>query len=111
MFWVRRTGSGDLRPLHLALDVRCTHQMAVAPSHRARHILAENGIITERCLPRELVESAENRDGAALSLASVERQHILKMLEFHGGNRQQTADTLGISRKTLYRKLTEYAID
>jgi two-component system NtrC family response regulator len=33
------------------------------------------------------------------------------MLEFHGGNRQQTADTLGISRKTLYRKLTEYAID
>ena len=74
-------------------------------------ILAENGIITERCLPRELVESAENSDGAALSLASVERQHILKMLEFHGGNRQQTADTLGISRKTLYRKLTEYAID
>ena len=74
-------------------------------------ILAENGIITERCLPRELVESAENGDGAALSLASVERQHILKMLEFHGGNRQQTADTLGISRKTLYRKLTEYAID
>ena len=74
-------------------------------------ILAENGIITERCLPRELVESAENGAGAALSLASVERQHILKMLEFHGGNRQQTADTLGISRKTLYRKLTEYAID
>ena len=74
-------------------------------------ILAENGIITERCLPRELVESAENGAGAALSLASVERQHILKMLEFHGGNRQQTADTLGISRKTLYRKLSEYAID
>ena len=74
-------------------------------------ILAENGIITERCLPRELVESAENGAGAALSLASVERQHILKMLEFHGGNRQQTADILGISRKTLYRKLTEYAID
>ena len=74
-------------------------------------ILAENGIITERCLPLELVESAENGAGAALSLASVERQHILKMLEFHGGNRQQTADTLGISRKTLYRKLTEYAID
>ena len=74
-------------------------------------ILAENGIITERCLPRELVESVESGDGAALSLASVERQHILKMLEFHGGNRQQTADTLGISRKTLYRKLTEYAID
>ena len=73
-------------------------------------ILAENGIITERCLPRELVVSAES-GGAELTLESVERQHILKLLEFHGGNRQKTADTLGISRKTLYRKLCQYAIE
>ncbi|ADW18153.1 two component, sigma54 specific, transcriptional regulator, Fis family [Desulfobulbus propionicus DSM 2032] len=73
-------------------------------------ILAENGIITERCLPRELVESSES-SGAALTLESVEREHILKMLDFYGGNRQKTADTLGISRKTLYRKLTQYAIE
>lgn len=73
-------------------------------------ILAENGIITERCLPREMVESSESSE-AALTLESMERQHILKMLDFHGGNRQKTADTLGISRKTLYRKLNEYAID
>jgi len=72
--------------------------------------LAENGIITERCLPRELVESSES-GGVALTLESMEKQHILKMLDFHGGNRQKTADILGISRKTLYRKLTQYAID
>jgi two-component system NtrC family response regulator len=73
-------------------------------------ILAENGIISERCLPRELVESAETTS-ATLTLASVEKQHILKLLDFHGGNRQQTAEALGISRKTLYRKLTEYGIN
>ncbi|WP_319588953.1 sigma-54 dependent transcriptional regulator [uncultured Desulfobulbus sp.] len=73
-------------------------------------ILAENGIITERCLPRELVESSES-GGVALTLESMEKQHILKMLDYHGGNRQKTADILGISRKTLYRKLTQYAID
>ncbi|WP_028318047.1 sigma 54-interacting transcriptional regulator [Desulfobulbus elongatus] len=73
-------------------------------------ILAENGIITERCLPREMVESAD-AGGTDLTLASVEKQHILRMLDFHGGNRQKTADTLGISRKTLYRKLLEYAIE
>jgi len=73
-------------------------------------ILAENGIITERCLPRELVESSES-GGVALTLESMEKQHILKMLDFNGGNRQKTADILGISRKTLYRKLTQYAID
>nr|WP_310601478.1 sigma-54 dependent transcriptional regulator [Desulfobulbus sp.] len=73
-------------------------------------ILAENGIITERCLPREMVESAA-ADGTDLTLASVEKQHILRMLDFHGGNRQKTADTLAISRKTLYRKLNEYAVE
>ncbi len=73
-------------------------------------ILAENGIITERCLPREMVESTEV-SGAALTLDSVEKQHILKLLDFHSGNRQKTAETLGISRKTLYRKLNQYAID
>ena len=73
-------------------------------------ILSENGLITERCLPRELVESPDGI-GAGLTLESVERQHILKILEFHNGNRQKSADTLGISRKTLYRKLVEYAIE
>ncbi|MCP3930683.1 MAG: hypothetical protein GY705_16455, partial [Bacteroidetes bacterium] len=42
-------------------------------------------------------------------LETVEKEHILKMLDFFEGNRQKTADTLGISRKTLYRKLSSYA--
>jgi len=70
-------------------------------------ILAENNIITERCLPRELVSAAEESH-AALSLDLVEQRHILKMLHFFEGNRQKTADILGISRKTLYRKLALY---
>jgi two-component system NtrC family response regulator len=70
-------------------------------------ILAENNIITERCLPRELVSVSEDTH-LALSLESVEKSHILKMLSFYSGNRQKTAKTLGISRKTLYRKLAKY---
>lgn len=72
-------------------------------------ILAENNLITERCLPRELVVASEVGQ-TSLTLESVERQHILKILGFHDGNRQMTAETLGISRKTLYRKLSQYAI-
>lgn len=71
-------------------------------------ILAENNIITERCLPRELVSISEESQGA-LTLESVEKNHILKMLHFFDDNRQKTAETLGISRKTLYRKLEKYA--
>jgi len=73
-------------------------------------ILAENDLITERCLPRELVVASEVGQ-TSLTLGSVERQHILKILGFHDGNRQKTAETLGISRKTLYRKLSQYAIN
>ncbi|TKB12372.1 sigma-54 dependent transcriptional regulator [Desulforhopalus sp. IMCC35007] len=72
-------------------------------------ILAENNIITERCLPRELVSAAEESH-AALSLELVEKKHILKMLQFFDGNRQKTAEILGISRKTLYRKLAQYSL-
>ncbi len=70
-------------------------------------ILAENNIITERCLPRELVSTAEENQ-ENLTLESVEKNHIVKMLRFYDNNRQKTAEHLGISRKTLYRKLAKY---
>ena len=72
-------------------------------------ILAENGIISERCLPRDLLEPLDG-GGETLALASVEKRHILKLLGVYSGNRQKTAVALGISRKTLYRKLRQYAL-
>ena len=72
-------------------------------------ILAENGIISERCLPRDLLEPLDG-SGETLTLESVEKRHILKLLEVYSGNRQKTAAVLGISRKTLYRKLSQYAL-
>ena len=42
------------------------------------------------------------------TLEEVERQHILSTLSRNGGNRTATAAELGISRRTLYYKLTEY---
>jgi two-component system NtrC family response regulator len=73
-------------------------------------ILAENNLITERCLPRELVSASEEGQ-ADLTLESIEKNHILKILNFFDGNRQKTAETLGVSRKTLYRKLAQYALE
>jgi DNA-binding NtrC family response regulator len=43
-----------------------------------------------------------------LSLDEIERQHILRVLEETGGNRERAAAVLGISSRTLYRKLREY---
>jgi DNA-binding NtrC family response regulator len=45
---------------------------------------------------------------APLTLEEIERQHILRVLEEAGGNRERAAAILGISARTLYRKLREY---
>jgi transcriptional regulator with PAS, ATPase and Fis domain len=46
-------------------------------------------------------------DTEDLSLAELERRHIIKMFEKHK-NLSLTAEKLGISRTTLWRKLDEY---
>ncbi|WP_459934726.1 sigma-54-dependent transcriptional regulator [Fundidesulfovibrio butyratiphilus] len=73
-------------------------------------ILAENGLITEQALPREFMDKGGDELGA-LSLEHMERAHIRRVLQFHGGNRSLAAQSLGISRKTLYRKILEYGLE
>ncbi len=52
-----------------------------------------------------LLERAQDEEW---SLERLEREHILRILERVGGHRAQAADILGISRRTLYRKLQQY---
>ena len=46
-----------------------------------------------------------------LSLADMEKMMIIKSLEKYNGKRKNAADELGISERTLYRKIKEYDID
>jgi two-component system response regulator AtoC len=52
--------------------------------------------------------STSTSSGAPVTLEQIERQHILRVLEGAGGNRERAAAILGISARTLYRKLREY---
>ena len=45
---------------------------------------------------------------APLTLAEVERRHIAATLERTGWHQGRAADALGISVKTLYRKIRSY---
>ncbi len=53
----------------------------------------------------------QDPDDASYSLSSSERDLIVKALEKHNGVRKATARELGISERTLYRKITDYGIE
>ena len=77
---------------------------ALHPSYsvpEARYLLTDAKQQDE--VPR--IEGSED-----ISLAELERRHIIKMFEKHK-NISLTAERLGISRTTLWRKLEEYKID
>ena len=46
-----------------------------------------------------------------LSLEHHEKEMIIKALEAHRGKRKDAAKALGISERTLYRKINEYGIN
>ncbi|MDX2493635.1 MAG: helix-turn-helix domain-containing protein [Desulfuromusa sp.] len=45
-----------------------------------------------------------------LTLAEIEKKHILAIYQRTGNNKTGTADILGINRLTLRRKLKEYGV-
>jgi Nif-specific regulatory protein len=49
--------------------------------------------------------SEQTQDYHQLSLAEVEYAHIMRTLEFTGGNKSRAAQILGIERSTLDRRL------
>lgn len=75
-------------------------------------ILAENGIISESALPRELTQQSDSAttEVPLIPLTELEKRHIRRVMEWVDGNRSQAAGILGIGRKTLYRKLKEYEL-
>lgn len=75
----------------------------------------------ERQVEYEILKSGEEYSEApmyedhveveeSLSLVDQERELILKALKKHGNRRKKAAEELGISERTLYRKIKEYDI-
>ena len=91
-------------------------------------LLSDNGMITPRELPPEIVyrtdrpvfsvsynapqvASSSFQNASPTNLRDVERQQIIGALEKTGWHRGKTAELLGISPSTLYRRLREYDLD
>ena len=72
-------------------------------------ILRKAGLVQPPDLPPEMQLPGTADPGRTLD--DLEQQHILQLLEECEGNRSRMARILGISRRTVYRKLRQYGID
>ena len=76
-------------------------------------VLSRGDRLTLRDLPPALRERAGPTlpaRGGALSIEATEKQLIVRALKTHDGNVTRAAADLGISRRTLHRKLNEYGL-
>jgi len=53
-------------------------------------------------------QQARGNGNGSKSLNDIEAWHVQKLLDRYDGNRRQVAEDLGISERTLYRKLRKY---
>ena len=60
---------------------------------------------------RNDIQDATEYEESALSISEVEKEMIVKALERHQGKRKLAANDLGISERTLYRKIKEYRLE
>jgi two-component system response regulator HydG len=88
------TWPGNVRELRNCLERAC--MLADAP------ILSERDMVM--ALPSTAPEPPEDRPALGADLDSVEREHILRVLQ-HERSKAAAARRLGISRRTLYRRL------
>lgn len=59
----------------------------------------------------QFLEAEEVIDTPTLNLKEMSRQALTKVLERNGGNRKKAAEELGISDRTLYRRLKEFGMN
>ncbi len=81
--------------------------------HDTGIIRHEPGIIRademEQSEPEE-IEAEEIKENDSLNLDDLSKQMIEKALERNNGNRKKAAEELGISDRTLYRKINKYKL-
>ncbi len=65
----------------------------------------------EDAVAEEIQETRPQREEKSLNLNDNQRQMVVRALERNNGNRKKAAQELGISDRTLYRRIKEYGLE
>jgi len=87
---------GNVRELRNAVEKMC--------------VLSQTGVIGVDDVPDGIKPAAAKLLSVSGTLEETEKAKILAVLEEVEGNRTRAAERLGISRRTIYRKLEEYGL-
>jgi len=94
---------GQPQSSQLATTQLVPTNLSTIPSHLSPITSAEDAIAEEYIEPEHELEN--------LNVSEWSRQALEKALERNGGNRKKAAQELGISDRTLYRRLKQYGLD
>ncbi|HUI29046.1 MAG TPA: sigma-54 dependent transcriptional regulator [Candidatus Acidoferrales bacterium] len=75
-----------------------------------RNSIESNALEKKLALPVPRYESGESEDGRELNIEEMEKSLIQKALRKFYGNKQLAANALGISMRSLYRKVQQYKL-
>jgi len=59
----------------------------------------------------KLRETSQKIDNFEIRMKDLEKEAIIRTLRFYNNNRRKTAKSLGVSERTLYRKIEDYKLE
>ena len=89
--------------------VAAEQQPIVSPDNAEQYSILNSPSVSASAAYDAIAE--EINDTASLNLNDLGRQMVEKALERNGGNRKKAAQELGISDRTLYRRIKQYGLD
>lgn len=90
---------------HLATDGAQTLPATTQDAYRSDDKEVEDAVA------EEIQETRPQKEEESLNLNDNQRQMVVRALERNNGNRKKAAQELGISDRTLYRRIKEYGLE
>ena len=109
---------GDVSELKRIVREQQTQGTSNVPAREYRYVTAEGSILPPEQSKTEVTEKDKAKELPAdeyveesVTLDDYEREVVKRALERNMGRRKETARALGISERTLYRKIKEYGLE